>query len=396
MSLVLQVGAPFAQFATDAVGFVGDLLGYALAAAVAAGVTALVFRWYFKEQVSKGVAALVGVAAVVAALQFVELGLVIEGNETDIFQLQAVLENVAAISIGIAISLVGWRVGDAFATNVFAVTGVRELEGEVSRVVRSVGRVTAITLPEEVGDIDEHDAVSAERKAEMAGKTLLFPRKLTVEELRGRLATRLKDDYGVGYVDVEIDEDGDVEYLAVGSRMTGIGPTLTPGAAAVAIEADPAATASPGDIVQVWTDTESPERVVTAELRAATDDVTTLAVDAADATTLDTTRSYRVVTLPSEPKTEHEFASLLRAAEETMGVVTVRAESPLDGKAVSDVGEIVAAVRPERGTVEAIPHRSRTLTAGDTLYVIARPDGVRRLEAEAQPQTQPSSPAAGE
>lgn len=394
MSPALQTGAPVAQFATDAAGFVGVLLGYALAAAVTAGAVSLVFRWYFKEQVSKGVAALVGVAAVVAALQFVELGLVIEGSGTDIFQLQAVLENVAAIVVAVAASLVGRRVGDTVATNVFAFTGVRELEGEVSKVVRSVGRVTAVTLPDEVDDIEEHDPVSDEKKAEMAGKTLLFPRKLTVGELRDRLATRLKDDYGVGYVDVEITDQGTVEYLAVGSRMTGIGPTLTPGAAAVALEADPATNASPGDIVQVWTGTEQPERVATAELRATADDVTTLAVDADDATKLDPAQSYRLVTLPTEPQTDREFASLLRAAEETMGVVTVQAGSPLEGSTVGGVGQTVAAVRSDGGTVEAIPPRARTLSAGDVLYVVARPEGVRKLEAEAQ--AQPSSPAVGE
>jgi len=40
----------------------------------------------------------------------------------------------------------------------------------------------------------------------------------------------------------------------------------------------------------------------------------------------------------------------------------------------------VAAVRPATGTVEAIPPRARTVEAGDTLYVVARPDVLRRLE----------------
>jgi hypothetical protein len=391
---VAQTAVPIAQVVGSALDVVGVLLGYALAAAVAAGVVSLVFRWYFKEPASKGVAALIGVAVVVAALNFSELSSVIAGTEATIFELETVLTNVAAIGVAIGASLVGQRVGDAVATNVFAFTGVKELEGEVSKVVRSVGRVTAVTLPDEIDDMDEHDTVSAEKKDEMAGKTLLFPRKLTVEELRDRLATRLKDDYSVGYVDVELDAEGEVSYLAVGSRMAGIGPTLTPGGAAVAVKADPANSASPGDVVQVWTDAETPERVLTAELRATAGDVATLAVDAADAAKLDPTKTYRLVTLPAEPQTDREFASLLRAAEETMGVVTVREGSSLVGKTLGDVTQTVAAVRPNGKTVEAIPPRSRELAAGDTLYVIARPEGVRKLEAEAQ--AQPSSATVGE
>lgn len=391
----LQSGVPVAQLFTSAAGVVADLLGYALVAAVAAGVVSLVFRWYFKEQASKGVAALAGVAAVAALLNAEKLTGVIDPNTAAVlFDLDEVLTNVAVIAVAVAASVAGWRAGDTVATNVFAVTGVRELEGEVSRVVRSVGRVTAVTLPEEVGDMDEHDLVSVEKKTEMAGKTLLFPRRLTVDELRDRLAARLKDDYGVGYVDVEVTEGGTVEYLAVGSRMAGIGPTLTPGAAAVAVEADPATSASPGDLVQVWTDAAPPQRVVTAELRATSGDVATLAVDAADATKLDSSASYRLLTLPTEPQTEREFASLLRAAEETMGVVTVEEGSVLVGQTVGDVDPTIAAVRPGGGTVEALPRRSRPLAPGDALYVIARPEGLRKLETEAQ--AQPSSPAVGE
>ncbi|SEO25070.1 hypothetical protein SAMN04487948_101340 [Halogranum amylolyticum] len=395
MSLPLQSGLPVGQLLAGAAGVVADLLGYALAAAVAAGVVSLVFRWYFKEQASKGVAALVGVAAVAALLNAEKLTGVIDPTTAAVlFDLDEVLTNVAAIAVAVAASVAGWRVGDAAATNVFAVTGVKGLEGEVSRVVRSVGRVTAVTLPAEVGDMDEHDAVSEEKKTEIAGKTLLFPRRLTVEELRDRLVSRLKDDYGVGYVDVEVTEKGTVGYLAVGSRMTGIGPTLTPGAAAVAVEADPATSASPGDVVQVWTDADSPERVVTAELRATSDDVATLAVDAADATKLDTGRSYRLMTLPSEPQTDREFASLLRAAAETMGVVTVQEGSTLTERTVGDLDQTVTAVRSAAGSIEALPPGSRSFAVGDVLYVVARPEGLRRLETAAQ--AQPSSPAVGE
>jgi hypothetical protein len=302
-------------------------------------------------------------------------------------------------------------VGDRVATDVFAVAGAKELDAEVSRIVRTVGRVTAVTLPEadDVEDMESYDPVSAELKEEMGGKTLLFPNRLTVEELRDRLITRLKDDYRVGYVDVELTGRGVVEYLAVGSRAAGLGPTLGHGTVAVSLRADPANAASPGDLVQVWRsggvapeppesdDTGSdddrvepaegtrrpPERLFTAELRATSGDVVTLAADAADAAKVDATTTYRLVSLPAEPRADREFASLLRVADETMAAVTVPEGSEVVGETLGSLDVTVAAVRPASGAVQAIPTRSRPIEPGDTLYVVARPEVLRRLEARA-------------
>jgi hypothetical protein len=268
------------------------------------------------------------------------------------------------------------------------VSGARELDVELSRLVRSVGRVITVTLPESadgIADLEGYDPVAPETKEALAGKTLVFPRGLTVAALRGRLVDRLKDDYGVGHVDVDLGADGSVEYLAVGSRAAGIGPTLVPGTAAIAIRADPAFSAASGDPVQVWSTDGEPRRVATGELRAATDDVVTLALDEVDAETVDPAPRYRLLTLPSEPRADREFASLLRRADETMGAVSLAPGSPLVGGSVGDLPESVVAIQPDDGTVEAIPRRDRELAAGDVLYVVARPEALRRLEADAAP-----------
>jgi len=129
--------------------------------------------------------------------------------------------------------------------------------------------------------------VTAETRRELAGKTFIFPRRLTVEELEERVAARLKDDYEVGYVDVELARDGTVSYLALGRRTAGVGPTLPPGTAAVAVTADPPNAAAAGDLVQVWrTDGDRPKPVTTAELRAVHDDTVTLSLDEYDAQSL--------------------------------------------------------------------------------------------------------------
>jgi hypothetical protein len=235
--------------------------------------------------------------------------------------------------------------------------------------------------------MEGYDPVAGDVKESLAGKTLLFPRRLSVAELRQRLVTRLADDYGVGHVDLDLDADGTVSYLAVGSRAAGLGPTLPAGAVAVAVRADPPPTAGVGDVVQVWRTTPEPKRVATGELRATEGDTATLVVDEADAESLRSDEQYRLLTLPAEPQADREFAGLLRAADETMGVVTIGEGSGLVGSTVGDLAVSVAAVRPAGGTVEAIPGRNRTVVAGDTLYVIARPDLLRKLEGQASEVT---------
>ena len=126
-----------------------------------------------------------------------------------------------------------------------------------------------------------------------------------------------------------------------------------------------------------------PERLLTGELRARSGDVVTLAVDAVDAALLDAATSYRLVSLPAEPQADREFASLLRAADETMAAVAVTDASAVVGDTLGSLDVTVAAVRTASGSVEAIPPRSRTIDAGDTLYVVARPEVLRRLEARA-------------
>ncbi|WP_224334142.1 potassium transporter TrkA [Haloprofundus halobius] len=366
---------------------VGDALyivAFALTATVVAAAGAFGYRWYFRERPPRGLTVLLGLSAVVLYLNTAKLSDFAAGGNggDDLFLVGNVLFNLGALAAATVGAPVGAQLGDALATNAFAFSGVRELEDEVSRVVRSVGRVISVTLPEEIEDMAEYDPVADTTKETLAGKTLLFPRRLTVAELRERLVARLREDYGVGHVDVDLTEAGEVEYLALGSRLAGIGPTLAPGGVAIAVRGDPSFDASPGDTVQVWRsgDGEGPNRVLTGELRATADDVATLAIDEAEVDRLDAERSYRLVTLPVDPAADRQFAALLRTAEETMGVVTVAETDSGSHATVGDLATTVVAVRSTTGSVEAIPPRSRPLETGDTLYVIARPDELRRLE----------------
>ena len=366
-----------------------QLLAFGVGAALVSALAALSYRWYTKLRLPLWLSILLGLSAVALALSagggFPDLLV----RETDVFSTGRIAFNALALGIGATAAPAGRLVGDRVATDVFAVAGARELDVEVSRIVRSVGRITDVTLPEDaddIADIEGYDPVTPATKETLAGKTLIFPRRLSLVELQERLVTRLQDDYDVGHVDVELAAGGTVEYLALGSRATGIGPTLAPGTVAVAVRADPANAASPGDRVQVWrADTGAdPERVLTAELRAHVDDVATLAVAEEEAARLDAAATYRLVTLPAEPQAEREFASLLRAAEETMYVVHVAEGSDLVGAAVETLDATVVAVTGADGAVDDLPD-DRTLAPGDAVYVVARPEAYRRLDARSRP-----------
>lgn len=324
--------------------------------------------------------AIVGVSIVVLYLNTASLGTVVVGGSLEILRFDVVLFNVVALGVATLATPAGRRLGDRIATDLFAVSGVKEIEGDLGAVVRSVGRVTPVKLPPVIDDMESYEPVSTETKATLAGKTLLFPRGVTVTELRNRVVERLKDDYGVGYVDLELNEDGGIEYLALGSRAAGIGSTLAPGQVAVPIRADPAFSATPGDAVQVWTGGESPERVLTGELRAATGDVVTLAVDEADAKLLEETNSYRLVTLPAEARHDRAFASILRGADETMAILSVEPGAALAGETAGSLSAIVIAIGKADATPQSLPPRDRTIEPGETVYVVGRPDVLRRLE----------------
>ncbi|WP_080505265.1 potassium transporter TrkA [Halorubrum aethiopicum] len=363
------------------------LVTFAVLAVVVSASGALVYRWYFRAAIPEGVAVLLGVSIVALYLNTTSLGALVSAETAELLTVETVVFNVAALALAAVVSPAGRYAGDRLAVDVFALSGMKGIEGEMSRFVRTVGRMTPVTLPaaDEIEDMDTYEPVTAEKKAEMADRTLVFARGLTVEQLRERLVERVKTDYGVGYVDVDVAEDGTLEYFAVGSRVTGLGPTLAPGRVAVALSADPPNNATAGDMVQIWRTDPDPERVATGELRGVAGDAATVALDESDAERLSSEGGYRLVTLPAEPQADREFASLLRNADETMATVTVEEGSELVGTTVGAVSAVVAAVRPVEGSVQPIPRRAYAFAAGDTAFLVGRPDAIRRFEAGARP-----------
>ena len=361
------------------------LVTFAVLSVLVAGVAALAYRWYFRADIPEGVAIILGVGVVALYLNTTSLGAIAGGDDPGLLTPETVFFNVVALGVAATVAPIGRYVGDRLAVDVFALSGAKQLEGQMSGIVRAVGRFTAVTLPEatEIKDMDAYDPVSPEKKAELAEKTLLFARNLSSEQLREQLVERVKQDYGVSYVDVDVDDDGSIGYFAVGSRAAGLGPTLAPGSAAVAVVADPPNNATAGDMVQLWREDPEPKRVATGELRGVSDDATTVALDESDAEKLAPEGPYRLITLPAESQADREFASLLRTADETMAAITVEAGSELSGSTVGETGVVIAAVRPASGSVQPIPPQAYTFGVDDLVYLVGRPDAIRRFETAA-------------
>ncbi len=359
------------------------IVGFAVLSAGTAATVAATYRWYSAEGIPDGIAVLVGVTIVALWLNTqTALQQAIIGN-TGLTEPGTAVYTVAVFAASAIAADGGSRLGDSLARDVF-LTATPQTITDVTQLVRSAGRVVTVDLPDEIADIDGYDSVDESVKDDLAGQTLLFPRRLSIDQLRERLVARLERDFGVGHVDVELAADGTVDYLAVGSRPAGIGPTLAPGTVAVALEADPAADASPGDAVSIWVRGEggSARRVAGGELRAAVDDVATVAVDAADVRDLEADRTYRLTTLPGSPDAERQLVSLLRAADETVTTIPVTPNDPLIGHPVGALPLLVVALERTGDDVETalpLPTDDVRLAAGDVAYVLGRPDALRRV-----------------
>lgn len=356
--------------------------GFAVLAAGTAALAATVFRWYSRQEIPEGVGVLIGLSTVAIWLNTRSaLGDAIIGRSDPLDDPVAAVLTVVTFVVGAISADVGRRAGDRLSREAFATAAAPTSIDDVAQLVRSAGRVRTVELPETVDDVDGYDPVPANAKAELAGKTLVFPRGLSPDGLRTRLIDRIERDYGIGHVDLELAADGTVEYLAVGSRLSGIGPTLAPGSVALAIRGDPAPDASPGDVVEVWRRPDAdadPERIGRAELRATTGDVATLAIEADEADELADERPVRLVTLPGSPDVARELVSILRAADETVSVATIEPDDPLAGSPVGTLS-VSALVLERAGETVPFPGDDTLLEPGDRLYVVGLPEELRRF-----------------
>jgi hypothetical protein len=374
--------------------YVPQIVVLAVLSTAIATAAAIAFRWYAADSIPEGIAILLGLSGIALVLNTTTVLADAIGAQTspvvslaapeDERFLRNTLVTTVAFALGVIGADLGRRTGDRIGTQLSTSVPLRgRLDADVSELIRTRGRLLRVTLPTEIADIDGYDPVSDETKTVLAGTTLVFPRRLTKDALRTRLTDRLTSDYQVSAVDVELDADGSVTYLGVGSRVAGIGATIPPGQVAVALRADPPSRASPGDVVEVWERGSTPKRVADAELRAIAGDVVTLVVDETTAETLDSESEYRLVTMPAESNLDREFATVLRAADETMSAITIEPGSVLAGVPVGALGVTVVAVRGKSG-VDALPAPDRLLDEEAVIYAIGTTSALRAVDAAAR------------
>ena len=193
----------------------GQILGLGVLACLIATIAAFAFRWYAHEKLPEGVAILLGLSAIALVLNTTAaLGLALSGDAQAI-EGEAVF-TLSALAVGVATADIGRRLGDMLGERVADASKLpTRLDRDVGQFVKAKGRVIRVTLPNTVDDIDGYDPVHPETKAAIAGETLLFPSRITQTELHARIVDRLKTDYGAGHVDLDIDQQGAVSYLAV-------------------------------------------------------------------------------------------------------------------------------------------------------------------------------------
>lgn len=356
------------------------VIGVSLLAGLATAGISFLYRLRVRKPFPEGPTLIVGLGVVglylgtrLVLVQFMGAG------EDPLDPSEALVNIILFVVAGFA-SYGGRTVGDRWAQSERA--DWRRFQPDLSPMVRATGRFISVTLPETIHDIEGYDVVDDTVKESLAGRRFDFPRGLTLAQVEDQLTIRLKEEHAIGYVDVDLDQDGTVQYLALGERATGLGQSIPPTSAAIAVRADPPFSATAGDAVQLWhSDTSGEvERVGSGELRANVGSVITVVVDADVAADIDPTVTYRLMTLSADRNPEREFAALLRRGDETMSVVTVGEESPLVGTRVNEIEATVIAIRDTEDHIDTLPSNDRPIEQGDDIFVIGRPDAIRQLE----------------
>ncbi|WP_137288051.1 hypothetical protein [Natronorubrum halophilum] len=361
------------------------ILGYGLLAGIGVLAVAFAYRALTVRELPIGPAALVGLALPTGWLsaEAIRHGEVIA--DSPLIHYTSGTFFLGVLFAGTVAASGGHRLGDRLACGAYEIAKL-DAGGQIADLVRSAGLAITVTLPPSVDDAEGYPPVDDSVKRELAGKELRLPSGLSIAERRSRVTARIESDYGLGYVRVELAEDGTVSTIIVGDRRTGISPSLGPNRAAVAISGPSLPTASAGDPVDVWTCGDSSRLVATGRLRASAGPVTTLIVDAEDADAFERGERYQLTTRPETRSDANALASAVRSADETVVAIAVEDGGTLESEFVGWVPGTVLAI--DRGTaVLSLPAEKVPLEAGDTVYVFGTPLELESLSTglEAQP-----------
>ncbi|MBX0285298.1 hypothetical protein [Haloarcula salinisoli] len=370
--VVLQIVTSWTQTA------ILSILGFGLLALVTASALAFVFRQYTTRQLPAGAGMLLGVSfvAVWLAVDSALTGTLVGDTGLAHYGTGAFLLGTFVVSAGAAET--GRRIGDRIGCDVFDITHL-DAQTDAVDLLQSARLVVELRVPTQIADADGYLSADDDVKSELAGRRFRFPRRLDIDDLESRFETRIQQDFGLDYVDVSLAEDGTVERVSVGVKPSGLGASLPPNTAGIAVRATPLPEAGVGDPVEVWTTGETEQFVTKGEFRSTDGETTTLLVDESDVAQLDQGEQYRLVTHPDTSSDLAEFIPVIRDVEETMTRVTVEAGGPLEGEFAGWLPVSVPVI-DRAGTAIPFPAERETLQAGDVAYVIGTPADIARLD----------------
>ncbi len=104
--------------------------------------------------------------------------------------------------------------------------------------IRSGKPYTLVKLPDAhlIRNMTGKPQVSDSLKAELADREFIFSVNLPIEELSNRVTKRLITDWGIGEVNLELDQEGIVLHLAIAAKEQGLSDIIPNGFFAVPIE----------------------------------------------------------------------------------------------------------------------------------------------------------------
>lgn len=198
----------------------------------------LVFRYFTDEKLPSFIGIILGLGI---------LG--VSGGLLAVLE-QTTVEGVAQIIVGSIVIVWSVGAGDKMAEKI---PKVREplfhaLKGKKPKYV-------TIKLPNKrlIYDISGKSRVLDELKNELSEREFVFSSDLSIEEMSNRIRRRLTSDWGIGDVELEIDETGKIVYLAVSAKDSGLSETIPKRRMAVPVKCNmiPSGLSS-NDIIRIY------------------------------------------------------------------------------------------------------------------------------------------------
>ncbi|OYR68734.1 potassium channel family protein [Halorubrum ezzemoulense] len=395
--------------------------------ALVAGALGFVFK-YVTDVTIPGL----GVVVLSLAIAGVNGGLLALNDET-IRSSERAPAILTAIVVVLMISLYAHAQGDrlgASAPKRISLKQLRDrtLSTDVIELVGGRGRVS-VEVAGEVTDIEGYPPLPADTRAAILDGDWTFPADLPLAELEDRFAERLRTEFDLADVSVQIDEQARATVSA--APPTGaLSKRVPAGKRAVSVSALVPTGIARGDVVRVITpdigvegaviaaqssgkpepgagaastvvppagddadsedfrtdggetDVPSPP-AATAPTTTGGEGRVTLAVDRSEATDLLRADRGRVLVLSRGTRREYELTALLRRAGKRFRKVTVAAGGPLDGHTIgeAEVREAydVAVLAARHDSWRVAPDGTQPLSAGDDLFVVGSRDALDRF-----------------